>query len=66
MMDPLGVAGDLGADDASGIGLRLGSMDAPNRLAVDDLHVQRANGRAVVRAGGRATQGSGRRVHGAA
>src|SRR6516225_2577415 len=45
----LGVAGDLGADDAGGIGLRGGAAHPPDPPAVEALDFERAGGGAVVR-----------------
>ena len=52
MMDALGVARHLGADDARRIGLVLGAMDAADARAVDDLDIERADRRAVMRTDG--------------
>ena len=57
MMDALGVAGDLGADDASRIGLVLRAANAPDALALDDLHIQRAGRGAIMGADGGAVDG---------
>ena len=54
MMDALGIARDLGADDTGRIGLLLGTSDTTNRLAADHLDVERAGRRAIVRTGGMA------------
>ena len=54
MVDALGVARDLGADDAGRVGLVLGAVDAADARAVDHLDIERADGGAVVRANGRA------------
>jgi hypothetical protein len=43
MMDALGVACDLGADDARGVALLFSAAHAPDPLAVDHLDVERAN-----------------------
>ena len=48
MMDALGVARDLGADDARGVALLFSAAHAPDALAVDHLDVERAGRRAVV------------------
>ena len=49
MMDALGVAGDLGADDARRVALVRRAVHAADALAVDHLDVERANRRAIVR-----------------
>ena len=43
MVDALGVARDLGADDAGGVALLFGAAHAPDALAVDHLDVERAD-----------------------
>ncbi len=50
MVLALGIARDLGADDAVRIGLGSGSADPPDAASVDTLDLQRASARAVVRA----------------
>src|SRR5262249_6890145 len=45
-----GIAGDLLADDAIGVGVVLGAAHAPDRLGIDDLDVERAGRRTIVRA----------------
>src|SRR5690606_17007629 len=50
MVDALGVAGDLGADDASRVAVVAGTVDAADSLVVDHLHVERTGGGTVVRA----------------
>ena len=52
MMDALGVARDLGADDAGRIGLLLRAAHPADAAAVEHLDVERAGRRAVVRTGG--------------
>ena len=52
VMNALGVARDLGADHAGGIGLQLGAADPADRAAVDHLDVERAGRRTIVRTGG--------------
>ena len=49
MMDPLPIAGDLGADDARGVALVSRPMDAADALVPDNLDVESANRGAVVR-----------------
>jgi hypothetical protein len=63
MMDALGVTGDLRADDASRIGLVLRAANAPDALALDDLHIQRAGRGAIMRADGGAAVDPGLCVH---
>ena len=63
MMNALGVARDLGADDAGGIGLQLGAADPADRAAVDHLDIERAGRRAIVRTGGVADIDLGMLVH---
>ncbi len=50
MVLALGVAGDLGADDAGGVGLRARAAHPPDPLCVDALDLERAGARAIVRA----------------
>jgi hypothetical protein len=50
MMDTLGVAGDLLADHAGGIGIVLGAADAADGVDIDDVDVQRAGRGAIMRA----------------
>ena len=52
VMNALGIARDLGADDAGGIGLQLGAAHPADAAAFEHLDVQRARRRAVVRTGG--------------
>ncbi|MNR63045.1 hypothetical protein D3C85_1852270 [compost metagenome] len=49
-MDALGVAGDLFADDAGGIGIVLGTTHPADGGIVDDIDIQRTGGWAIVRA----------------
>ena len=51
MMDALGIARDLGADDAGRVAVVLGAMDAADAVRAEDLDVERAGRRAVVRTG---------------
>ena len=62
MMDALGVARDLGADDARRVALLFGAAHAPDALAVDHLDVERADRRAIVRADRRPPDDLGGRV----
>src|SRR6202790_1445435 len=52
MMDAFGIARDLGADDACGIGLQFGAAYPADRATVDHLDVERAGRWAIVRTGG--------------
>ena len=52
MMNALGIARDLGADDAGGIGLQLGAAHPADRGTIDHLDIERAGRRAIVRTGG--------------
>ena len=63
MVDALGVAGDLRADDAGRVGLALGPMQPANRSAVDQLDFERAGGRTIVGAGRVADVDLGELVH---
>ena len=54
MMNALGITRHLRADDARRVGLIFGAAYAANRVAVDHFNVQRAGGRAIMRANGRA------------
>lgn len=64
MMNAVGIAGDLGADDASRVAVGLGAMDAANAVFVEQLDFERAGGRAVVRTGRMAESQLGVLVHG--
>ena len=50
MMLALGIAGDLGADDALRIGLPRGAMDPADMQGIHTFDRQRAGARAIVRA----------------
>ena len=50
----LGVARDLGADDAGGVVVVLGAAHAADGALVEELDLERAGRRAIVRAGGKA------------
>src|SRR6476469_1331331 len=63
MMNPLGVACDLGADHACSVGLQLGAANPADRAAVDHLDVERAGRRTIVRTGGVADIDLGMLVH---
>ena len=63
MMDALGIARDLGADDAGGVGLLLGTAHPADAAAVDHLDVERAGRWAIVRTGGMADIDLGVLVH---
>ena len=64
MMDALGVACDLGADDARGIALQFRAMHPADGRTVDHLDIERAGRRAIVRTGGMPDLDVGRLVHG--
>ena len=51
MVDAFGVAGDLGADDAGRVAIVPGAMNAADTAVVEDLDVERAGRRTVVRTG---------------
>ncbi len=51
MMDPLGVAGDLGAHHAVGVAVRGGAADPADPGRGQPLDLERAGARAIVRAG---------------
>ena len=51
MMDAVGVAGDLGADDAGRIGIVLCPVHAADAVRPEQFDVERAGGRTVMRAG---------------
>ena len=63
MMDPLGVARDLGADDAGRVAVVLRPMDAPDGAPVDHLDIEGAGRGAVMRAGRVPAFDARRRVH---
>ena len=52
VLDPLGVAGDLGAHHAQGVAVVARARDAPDAAVGQHRHLQRAGARAIVRAGG--------------
>src|SRR5258708_5846368 len=47
VMNALGIAGDLGADDAGGIALQLGAPHPAGGGIIDDLDMEATGGRAV-------------------
>ena len=51
MMDALGIARDLGADDAGRVAVVLGAVDAADAVRSEQLDVERAGRRAIMRAG---------------
>ena len=51
MMDAVGIARDLGADDACRVAVVLGAMHAADAVAVQDLDIERAGRRAIMRTG---------------
>ena len=57
MMNPFGVARDLGADDAVGIGVPARAAHPADGALVEHLDLERAGGGAIVRAGGVAGPG---------
>ena len=52
VMHALGVARDLGADHAGGVGVVFGAANAADSVVGEDLDLKRAGRRTVVRAGG--------------
>ena len=64
MMDAVGIAGDLGADDARRVAVGLGAMDAADALAVEQLDIERAGRRAIMRTGRMADPELGVLIHG--
>ncbi len=64
VMDALGVARDLRADDAGRVALIARAVDAADARAVDHLDVERADGRAVVRTDRGTSHDVEGRVHG--
>ena len=64
MMDAVGIAGDLGADDAGRIAVGLGAMDAADAVAIEQLDLERAGRRAIMRTGRMADAELGVLVHG--
>ena len=65
MMNTLGVAGDFFADHACRVGIVLGAAHPADGFAVDDLDIERAGRRAIVRADGASNAGGGDGVHSA-
>ena len=65
MMDTLGIARDLGADDAVRVGVVLGAVDAADLVAVEQFHIERAGRRTVMWADGVAYFDLGVSVHAA-
>ena len=65
VMDALGIAGDLLANDAGGVGIILGAAHPADRVRVHDFNVERAGRRAIVRADTAGNAGGEWRVHGA-
>src|SRR5258705_1390194 len=63
MMNTLGIARDLGADDACGIALQLGAAHPADRGTIDHLDIQRAGRRTIVRTGGMPDVDLGLLVH---
>src|SRR5262249_23986371 len=52
VMLALGIARDLAADDAGGVGMPGPAVDAADRARVDPLHRERAHARSIMRADG--------------
>src|SRR5882724_11352239 len=52
VMDTLGIARDLGADDAGSIGLQFRATHPPDALTADHLDVERTSRRTIMRTGG--------------
>src|SRR4051812_27395348 len=52
MLDALGVAGDLRANDAQGVAVVARTRDPADAAVGQERHLQRAGARAIVRAGG--------------
>src|SRR5262249_21036131 len=65
IVHPLGVAGDLGADDAGRVAVLGGAIDPADAAPVDDLDLERAGRGAVMRAGRGAADGTDGLVHAA-
>ncbi len=63
MIDALGVARDLGADHARGVGIVGRAADAADRVPVEDLDLERTGRRAIVRAGGSGDARANELVH---
>ena len=63
VVDALGVARHLGADHARRVAVVLGPAHAADRASVDDLDLERAGRRAIVRTGGVAPLDARREVH---
>ena len=63
MVDALGVAGDLGADDAGRVAVVAGAVDAADAAVAEQLDVERAGRRAVVGTGRMADFQGGVLVH---
>src|SRR5436190_23825531 len=49
MVLALGIAGDLGANDARRVAVRRGAADAADRVGIDALDLERTGARAIVR-----------------
>src|ERR671912_911612 len=64
MMDALGIARHLRADDAGRVAVALRPMHPPDAAPVNDLHIQRAGRGAVMRADGGAMLDAGCLIHG--
>jgi xanthine/CO dehydrogenase XdhC/CoxF family maturation factor len=66
VVDALGVAGDLGADDAGRVVVLLRAVDAPDGALVQYLDVERAGRRTIMRTGRMADFQQKRAIHGLA
>src|ERR1700692_1605770 len=64
MMNALGIARDLGADHARGIGLQLGAAHPADGGIIDHLDVEGTGRRTIVRTGGMPDVDLGLLVHG--
>ena len=66
MMDALGIAPDLLADDAQRVGIVLGAPNPADRVFVEHLDLERAGRRAIMGADRIADLDIGENVHGRA
>src|SRR6185312_8609791 len=63
MMDTVGVARHLGADNTGRVAVRLGTMDAADAVAAEEFNLESAGRGAVVRTGRMADIDLGERIH---
>ena len=63
MMDALGIAGDLLADDTQRIGILARPAHPPDGVVIEELDLERAGRRAVMRTGGKPGLDVGTDVH---